>query len=114
MVEDDLNAKDKKIGGVMGAIAKRYKDRKAQAKRYFRSVGGYDDLERALARPPHDMKKQNWARAIEHFCSEEHRIKSATNSAVRKKQTNPYRGGTSSFATHCYNKVMLIYIYIYI
>lgn len=52
MVEDDLNAKDKKIGGVMGAIAKRYKDRKAQAKRYFRSVGGYDDLERALSHPP--------------------------------------------------------------
>ena len=84
LVEEDLNAKDKKIGGIMGAIQKRYRERKAKAKKHFKEVGRYDDLEGALKKPAKDMKKHNWVRAVEHFCSEKHMQRSAINTTVRQ------------------------------
>ena len=96
------------MGGIVGALQKRYKDRKSEAKKYFlEEAGGYDDVEGAKQRPPQDMKPENWIRAVDHFCSPEHMRRSQTNKAVRQQQTNTYRGGTSSFATHCYQKVYM-------
>ena len=105
-VEEDIIAQDRKIGGMVGALQKRYKDRKSEAKNYFlEKAGGYEDVEGAKQRPPEDMNPENWIRAVDHFCSPEHKQKSEINKVVRRQQTNTYRGGTSSFATHCYKKV---------
>ena len=82
--------KNKKIGGIKGAIQKRYRDRKALAKEYFlEQAGGYDDVEGAKQpHPPEDMNPDNWIRAIDHFCTPEHKRKSEINKAIRRQQTN--------------------------
>lgn len=90
----------------MAVIRRRYSDRKADAKRhYLRVLGDDGDVELAKQNPPKGMKLENWHRAVDHFCTPEHKRKSALAKAARQKQTNTYRGGSSSLASHCYKKV---------
>ena len=66
------------------ALLKGYRERKADAKEYFMLVGGYDDIPRALANPPEGMLVDNWAKAVEYFQMDKHRIASERNKKVRE------------------------------
>ncbi|XP_021995019.2 uncharacterized protein LOC110891721 [Helianthus annuus] len=72
---------------------KRYSDRKYDAKKLFKSKGGYNDLESARAFHPKDMPYDNWLRTIEGFREEKYIKRSKANTLVREKQQFPYRGG---------------------
>ncbi|KAM0018994.1 hypothetical protein Hdeb2414_s0026g00680381 [Helianthus debilis subsp. tardiflorus] len=47
-VERDLEARNLTCG-IRTVLMKRYSDRKYEAKKYFKSLGGYNDIERAMA-----------------------------------------------------------------
>ncbi|KAI3754617.1 hypothetical protein L1987_54404 [Smallanthus sonchifolius] len=91
-------------GGLDAVIQKRYKDRKNDAKEWFLKVGGYDDLERAKANPPKNMKAENWKKSIDFFLSDAHIKRSAVNKTVRQKQKYTNRGGTSTYSSACYKQ----------
>ncbi|MFS7998944.1 hypothetical protein Hanom_Chr12g01160001 [Helianthus anomalus] len=42
-------------GGIRSVLMKRYSDHKYEAKKLFKSMGGYEDIERARAYHPADM-----------------------------------------------------------
>uniref|UniRef100_A0A251VNX5 Transposase, Ptta/En/Spm, plant n=1 Tax=Helianthus annuus TaxID=4232 RepID=A0A251VNX5_HELAN len=85
---------------------KRYSDRKYEAKKLFKSKGGYNDLESARAFHPPDMPYDNWLRTIEGFREEKYIKRSKANTLVREKQQFPYRGGTSSYGSTAYKNNM--------
>ena len=104
-VEHDLLAKNLK-GGIKSVLMKRYSDHKHDAKKIFMTKGGYDDVERARAYNPPDMPYENWLRNIQGFLDEKYIKRSDANKNVRAKQQFPFRGGTSSYASTAYKKVM--------
>lgn len=87
------------------ALLKGYRERKADAKEYFKMVGRYEDIPRASANPPDGMLVDNWAKTVEYFQTDEHIIASERNKKIREKQTNVSRGGSSSYSSTCYKKV---------
>ncbi|XP_035834254.1 uncharacterized protein LOC110882915 [Helianthus annuus] len=91
-VERDIEAKNL-TGGIRAVLMKRYSDRKHDAKKLFKSKGGYNDLESARAFHPPDMPYDNWLRTIEGFREEKYIKRSKANTLVREKQQFPYRGG---------------------
>ena len=87
------------------ALLRGFRERKADAKEYFKMVGGYEDIPRALANPPDGILVDNWAKTVEYFQTDEHIIASERNKKIREKQTNVNRGGSSSYSSTCYKKV---------
>ena len=81
------------------ALLKGYRERKADAKEYFMLVGGYDDIPSALANLPEGMLVDNWAKEVEYFQMDEHRIALERNKKVHAMQTNVNRGGSSSYSS---------------
>ncbi|KAF5820639.1 hypothetical protein HanXRQr2_Chr01g0004461 [Helianthus annuus] len=104
-VERDIEAKNL-TGGIRAVLMKRYSDRKYEAKKLFKSKGGYNDLESARAFHPPDMPYDNWLRTIEGFREEKYIKRSKANTLVREKQQFPYRGGTSSYGSTAYKNNM--------
>ncbi|XP_042751660.1 uncharacterized protein LOC111909352 [Lactuca sativa] len=90
--------------GFQVALLKGYRERKVDAKEYFKMVGGYEDIPRALVNPPDGMLVDNWVKAIEYFQTDEHIIASKRNKKIREKQTNVNRGGSSLYRSTCYKK----------
>ncbi|KAJ0556805.1 hypothetical protein HanIR_Chr07g0318011 [Helianthus annuus] len=85
---------------------KRYSDRKYDAKKIFKSKGGYNDIASARAYHPADMPYDNWLRTIKGFRDEKYIKRSKANTLVREKQQFSYRGGTSSYGSTAYKNVM--------
>ncbi|KAJ0510647.1 hypothetical protein HanIR_Chr11g0543151 [Helianthus annuus] len=104
-VERDYEAKNL-TGGIRTVLMKRYSDRKYEAKKLFKSKGGYNDLESARAFHPKDMPYDNWLRTIEGFREAKYIKRSEANTLVREKQQFPYRGGTSSYGSTAYKNDM--------
>ncbi|KAJ0514277.1 hypothetical protein HanHA300_Chr10g0367761 [Helianthus annuus] len=104
-VERVIEAKNL-TGGIRAVLMKRYSDRKYDAKKLFKSKGGYNDLESARAFHPKDMPYDNWLRTIEGFREAKYIKRSEANTLVREKQQFPYRGGTSSYGSTAYKNDM--------
>ncbi|KAJ0804542.1 hypothetical protein HanPI659440_Chr02g0039231 [Helianthus annuus] len=104
-VERDLEARNL-TGGIRTVLMKRYSNRKYEAKKLFKSQGGYNDIERARAYHPADMPYDNWLRTIEGFRDAKYIKRSEANKQVREKQQFPYRGGTSSYGSTAYKNDM--------
>ncbi|KAL8223791.1 hypothetical protein R6Q57_019266 [Mikania cordata] len=73
--------------GIQSDCANRYKDRKTKLKKHFDKVGGYDNTERAMKKPPEGMNLDAWVRVIEEiFPTPTYQKRSQENSANRSKQ----------------------------
>ncbi|KAM0051062.1 hypothetical protein Hdeb2414_s0007g00230991 [Helianthus debilis subsp. tardiflorus] len=93
-------------GDIKSVLMKRYSDRKHDAKKIFMREGGYDNVERARAFHPDDMRYDNWLRTIEGFLDGEYIKRSGANKQVPGKQLFPFRGGTWSYGSTTYKNVM--------
>ncbi|KAK1431764.1 hypothetical protein QVD17_08390 [Tagetes erecta] len=92
--------------GICGIFMKKYRTRKNEAKQRFTKLGGKEKAYEAKENPPVGMNAENWRKAVDFFMTEEHEKCSTAKKAVRKKQKYVNRGGTSSYSSTCYKKVI--------
>ncbi|KAL8202013.1 hypothetical protein R6Q57_011160 [Mikania cordata] len=87
-------------------IVQTVKDRKTKLKKHFDKQRGYDDTERAKARPPEGMDPDAWVRVIEElFTTTTYQKRSQANSENHSKQLYESYHRTQSYAQRRYTEI---------
>ncbi|KAJ0783120.1 hypothetical protein HanLR1_Chr01g0016771 [Helianthus annuus] len=105
-VEQDLEALNL-TGDIKHVPMKRYSGHEHHAKEELIDNRGYDDVERARAYHPKVLPYENWKRTIDYFLDLKYIAKCEANTRVRHRQLFPNRGGTSSYSSTAYKRVMV-------